>query len=154
MKAKFLVLGLMVALAAFLPAVTARAQGDAPYRISDKELRDLLKRTKDDSDRFRKSPGNALDDSYLNGTRREDSLNAYVKAFYKETDRLLDRFDHHKSVAADVQSVLDRAARIDRFMRNHPELHDRSQRDWDRVRADLDELAKAYNVTYDWNAVP
>jgi hypothetical protein len=151
MKTLALTIGLFAALFTFA-GTKAQAQ-DMPYRISDKEVKDLLARMKTDADRFRRSLRTALNDSHFNGTRREDQINDFVKAFDKETDRLKDRFNHHKSVAADVQSVLDRAVRIDRFMKNHPELSDGSHRDWAAVRNDLDELARAYNVTYDWNVV-
>jgi hypothetical protein len=74
-----------------------------------------------------------------------------MKEFEKETKHLRDRFDHHKSVAADVQAVLDRAARIDQFARRYP-LSERAQREWAALKTDLDELATAYNVSWRWNA--
>jgi len=52
--------------------------------------------------------------------RREEDINDYVKEFSKQTSRLHDNFDHHKSTAPDVETVLDRAARIDVFMSRHP----------------------------------
>ena len=120
-----------------------------PYRLSDKEVERILHRIEDQSGKFRDSLDTALDRSSLNGTDREDDINAYVKAFDQEVKRLHDRFDEHKSVAADVQAVLDRAARIDDFMHRRG-LTGKSQREWAALRANLDELAQAYDVGWRW----
>jgi hypothetical protein len=126
----------------------AQSQG-IPYRMSDKDVERLMRRIKKDTDRFRKSLDAALDRSHFNGTSREDDINAFVKDFDHETGRLHDRFKDHKSVSADVETVLDRASRINRFMLRH-ELSPKAQRDWSAVRTDLDQLAQAYNVTWNW----
>jgi hypothetical protein len=125
-------------------------QAQVPYRVSDREVEQLLKRIRNGSDRFRKSLDSALDRSRLDGTNREDDINAFVKDFDKETDRLYDRFKDHKSVSGDVETVLDRAVRIDRFMRRQQFRNDKAQRNWEAVRADLDQLAQDYSVTWDW----
>src|SRR5262249_23150449 len=80
---------------------------------------------------------------------REDEINAYVKDFAENTKRLDDRFDHHKSTTEDVDSVLDRAARIDGFMSRYS-LTARAQEDWSTLRADLAQLADAYNISWRW----
>ena len=122
-----------------------------PYRITDKEVEELIHRIERQSDTFRHSLDSALDHSRLNNTRREDDINAFVKEFYKETKRLHDNFDHHKSTANDVRTVLDRAAQIDQFMRRNRLRNDReAQRDWAQLRVLLDELAGVYNVRWGW----
>jgi hypothetical protein len=63
--------------------------------------------------------------------------------------RLHDRFDERKSVAADVQAVLDRGARIDGFMRRRG-LTEKAQNEWSALRANLDQLAEAYSVAWRW----
>ena len=122
---------------------------ELPYRVSDKEVEDVIHRLESQSDTFRKSLDSALDKSRFNGTRREDDINAFVKDFYKETKTLHDHFDSHKSTAGDVQAVLDRAAQIDQFMRRN-RLKKDAQKDWTVLRAYLDELAQVYSVTWRW----
>jgi hypothetical protein len=121
-----------------------------PYRLSDKEVGRIIKQIEDQTKTFRKSLDSALDHSRVNGSRREDDINSFVKGFEEETKRLHDRFDHHKSVAADVQAVLDRAASIDGFMARQ-RLRERAENDWFALRSSLDELAQAYNVAWRWN---
>ena len=122
---------------------------DLPYRLSDKEVERLVGQIKKDTDRFRKSANSAIHKVHLDRGDRDGDIKDFIKDFDKETDRLHDRFKDHKSVSADVQSVLDRAAAIDRFMARY-DLREKAQRDWSAVRSDLDQLAQAYNVTWNW----
>jgi hypothetical protein len=124
---------------------------DAPYHISDREVEEIIHRIERQSDEFRKSLDRALDKSRLDGTKREDDINSFVKEFYKETKLLHDHFDSHKSTASDVQTVLDRAAQIDQFMRRNRLRNDQdARRDWATLRGYLDELARIYSVNWRW----
>lgn len=133
----------------FLAGFANIAQAQRPYRLSEGDLKQLMSRLEQHSDQFRKSLDSSLDRSRLDGSRAEDRINDFVKAFEEATDRLKDRFDDNQSASATVQEVLDRAARIDRFMVNH-RLSGRVSEDWMRVRADLDELATTYSVAWNW----
>jgi predicted glycoside hydrolase/deacetylase ChbG (UPF0249 family) len=124
---------------------------ELPYRVSDKQVEELIHRIEAQSDIYRKSLDTALDHSRLDGTRQEDDINAFVKEFTKETRQLHDHFDSHKSTASDVQTVLNRAAQIDQFMRRNRLQRDReAQRDWLQLRSYLDELARLYSVNWRW----
>ena len=136
----------------FLAGFATIAQAQRPYRLSEGDLKQLINRLEQHSDQFRKSLDSSLDRSSLDGSRAEDRINDFVKAFEEATDRLKDRFDDNQSASATVQEVLDRAARIDRFMVNH-HLSGRVNEDWMRVRADLDELASTYSVAWNWPGV-
>lgn len=123
--------------------------GTLPYRLTDREVEQILDRIERQSERFQSSLDSSLDRSRLDGTRREDDINAFIKDFNDEVKRLHDRFSDHKSVAADVQSVLDRANRIDEFMSRN-RVDGRAREDWSRLRANLDELSQAYSVDWRW----
>src|SRR5258707_3506538 len=143
---------LSVAISLVSAALAAQAAGQVvgqTYRISDREVTRLLDRIKNKTGGFRQSLKSALNKSRLDRTRREEDINAYVKAFEEDTKRLDDHFDHHKSTVADVDSVLQRAARIDKFMTLRP-LEGRVQGDWATLRADLELLANAYNISWQW----
>ncbi len=137
---------------AFASSVMGQVLGQ-PYRIGDKEVEKIIRRIEQQSDKFRGSLDAALDKSRFNGTVREDDINAFVKDFYRETKHLRDQFDHHKSTAPDVESVLERATRIDGFMSRYP-LSPRAQNDWATLKTNLDELAVAYNVSWRWGVYP
>jgi len=138
--------------AAFTSVVLGQVSGQ-PYRVDDREVDQILKRIEKGSDRFRSSLDSALDKSRLNGTSQEDEINAYVKDFYETTKNLRHRFDEHKSTSPDVEAVLERAGRIDGFMRRYP-LNGRAQEDWAVLKSNLEQLANVYNVSWRWGSFP
>ena len=148
MRNKWILIGInvLIVLASF--SVVASAQ-DAPYRLSDKEVKKLMAQLKKDTGRFRKSLDSSLDRSRLNGTNREDDINTIVKNYEDATERLYSRFKDDKSVGTDVEAVLDGAAELDRFMTRRL-ASERAERDWAAVREDLRRLADAYNVSWRW----
>jgi hypothetical protein len=141
-------LALAVALVS-LGLVSAQAQTRA-YRISDREVDNLIRRVEQSSDRFRGSFADALDRSRWNGTSTEDQLNSYIQNFEQATDQLRDRFNNRRSVGADVENVLRQAGFINEFMMRE-RLAARAENDWVVVRNDLNALARAYNVVWRWD---
>lgn len=121
-----------------------------PYRVTDREVEQILRRVESQADKFRSALDAGLDKSRLDGTRREDDINAFVKDFYSQVKALRDHFDDHKSTNADVQSVLDRASRIDEFMRRTRLKKKNPEKEWAQLKVNLDELARVYNVSWRW----
>jgi hypothetical protein len=148
MRNKGMLIGISILMLLASFSVVARAQ-DAPYRLSDKEVKKLMAQLKKDTGKFRKSLDSSLDRSRLNGSSREDDINHFLKNYEDATERLYSRFKDNKSVGADVEAVLDGAAEIDRFMTRRL-ASERAERDWDAVRQDLRQLAEAYNVSWRW----
>src|SRR6266853_6319140 len=149
MRTKLSLFACTFAMLLMLSASGAAQVASQPYRVSDREVSRLLDRIKSKTNTFRDSLKKALNHSRLDRTQREENINEYVKAFDEDTKRLDDHFDHHKSTVADVDSVLQRAARIDTFMTLRP-LNGRVQGDWAALRADLELLANAYNISWQW----
>ncbi|HEX8559181.1 MAG TPA: YMGG-like glycine zipper-containing protein [Pyrinomonadaceae bacterium] len=127
------------------------AQTGAAYRINDRQLDALLRRIENGADRFRASMGTALDRSRYDGTRAEDNINQFMRDFETATDQLRSRFNSRSSVAADVENVLRQATYIDDFMTRQT-LAVRVENDWTTLRGDLNQLATAYNVAWNWDA--
>jgi hypothetical protein len=141
----------MLALSIMSLGITAQAQRRA-YRMTDQQVGELIRRVETSADRFRATLDNSLDRSRYDGTRAEDNINAFVQNFETTTDQLRERFNRRASVAADVESVLRQAASIDTFIRNNNNtVPRRAQSDWALVRTDLDALARAYGVTWNWS---
>jgi hypothetical protein len=119
-------------------------------RVNDEQVKQLLTRTKKNADQFRRSLDQALDRSRIDGSREEDNINQFVIDFVEATDHLSDHFDRRQVVTHDVEDVLRRGVSIDSFMQRH-QLVIQAENDWLTVRGDLDELARAYNVVWNWN---
>jgi hypothetical protein len=122
----------------------------AQFRVNDDQVKQALVRIEKGADNFRKSLDDALDRSRFDGTNREDNINEFVRSFEVATDNLRKNFDDGRPASSDAAEVLERAARVDRFMRRHA-LTPRAQSDWTYVRESLDQLALAYNVTWNWD---
>jgi hypothetical protein len=143
-------LALVLALTSIGLTTSAQAQNRA-YRMTDRQIDELIRRVETSTDRFRASAANALDRSRYNGTASEDEVNRFIQSFEQATDQLRERFNRRASVSADVENVLTQANSINEFvLRNR--LGGRVQSDWTLVRTDLDALARAYNVSWRWDA--
>ncbi len=76
-----------------------------------------------------------------------EDINVLVRDFNDSVRRLRDRFDRRQATSADVQAVLDLAASIDDFVRRN-QLDARSLNYWSSMRVDLNQLARAYNLSW------
>lgn len=109
----------------------------------------LLNSLEQNADRFTKSVDAALDRSRLDDSNLEDQFNALVDEFELATDRLENRMDYDQVIASDVREVLRRGLQLDMFMKAH-KLTPAAQSDWNRVKGNLDELARAYSIAWVW----
>jgi hypothetical protein len=123
---------------------------DVPSRLSDQQIGQLLTRTQKSADRFRHSLDRAVDRSRIDGSREDNNIKQFVEDFAETTSRLSDHFDRRQVVTNDIEDVLRRSVSIDNFMQRH-QLAAQTENDWLAVRRDLDELAHAYNVTWNWS---
>ena len=143
---------LMTALIVALAGVAITAQAQRPYR-NDRAVRQILTRLDNRTNQFRNSMDAALDRSRIDGTRREDNINQFITDFDNAVERLSERVNNRTETTADVQEVLTIATRIDRFMQRN-RLNANAQNDWLALRSDVNQLASAYNITWDWNTQP
>ncbi len=127
--------------------VLAQAQPQRAYRGTYQSVRELILRIENRSDAFR----NAVQSWTNNNANETYATNEDVNLFARDYDaalrRLADRFARRQSTALDAQEVLNRADRIDTFLRQHS-LDIRTQNLWSSMRVDLSQLARAYNVTW------
>ena len=130
---------------------TLQAQTVA-YRVSDRQVETLLTRIENRTDTFKNQVDRSLDNSNIDGTRQEDSINSLVGNFENATNRLKDNFSSRRSSGTDVEEVLRRAAFINSFMRNN-RMSSASQSTWTQIRTDLNTLAGYYRVSANWTIV-
>jgi DNA-binding TFAR19-related protein (PDSD5 family) len=119
-------------------------------RVDDKQVVQLLKRIEKEADQFRKSLDEALDRSAIDGSKADDNINQFVTEFEETTEHLSDHFGRNQVVANDIEDVLQRAVSIDGFMQRH-RLQEQAENDWVRLRRNLDDLAHAYQVAWNWS---
>lgn len=120
-------------------AVNARGE----YRWTrgdDQRLRNVAQRLEVDTDAFRKHLDAGLDRGRLDGTRREDDINAAAESLENAADRLAKHDGNSQATRRAVHDVFDAAAPIDAMIRSGG-VGERARRDWRRVNADLNVLA-------------
>jgi hypothetical protein len=139
----------IILLALSIIGVSVQAQR-RPNRVSDRQVSGILQRLERSSSRFRGTLDTALDRSRFDGTRAEDDLNSMARDFDNATSQLKDRFGQRRAVAADIDNVLQRAAPINDFM-NRNGINAQTRNAWTSVRTDLNALANAYSVSWQWN---
>ena len=123
-------------------------------RISDyerRQLRDLARRISDRSHDLQRDIDRALDNSRVNGTRREDNINEEARDFRNAADRFRnvagDSNDLYRS-SDEARELLNQASRISRVL-NRVRLDGRRGGDWNQIRSDLRTVANIYNLRFD-----
>lgn len=101
------------------------------------------------TDRLTKTVDAALDRSRLDDSDLEDQFNALVDELELAADRLEDRMDDDFVIASDVREVLRRGLRLDMFMKHHA-LTPAAQTNWNQVKSNLEQLARAYSINWVW----
>ncbi|MGI9107112.1 MAG: YMGG-like glycine zipper-containing protein [Pyrinomonadaceae bacterium] len=118
-------------------------------RNSNYQTQQLLARLETNAERFRVSLSQSLDQGRLDGTRREENINEVLDDFNHVVDHVRERYDQRQLVAADVDALVMRASRLDRFVTNQGNrLNTRVRSDWTTLKTDLDQLASMYNVAW------
>lgn len=142
---------LLLAIITIISILGINSSANAQHcRLNNRDLGYLIDRIETGADRYRRSLDYALDRSNLDGSRREDNINQFVRDFERATDRLRNNARSNRASAYDVEEVLGRAVRINNFMYRH-RLDSRAQNDWANLRRDLDQLARAYTIAWRWD---
>jgi hypothetical protein len=114
-------------------------------------LRDVAERVKDRSKSLERSVDRFLDNSRVNGTRREDRINDEVKEFRKAAERFRSRVGDGRDLnrSRDEAQTLIRTADRSERMFSRLRVDSRTYADWREIKQDLRIIANAYNFSYD-----
>jgi hypothetical protein len=123
------------------------AQAQRTYGTNDRQAGYILRRVETDANNFSTSLNDAL--SRRRNSDNADQLNGYMQNFRNALSALRDRYDRRVAVAADVQNLLQQAAFLNDFM-TRSRVSTTANNNWATLRSDLDALARAYNVSWDW----
>jgi hypothetical protein len=140
----------LISIFALIVATAIATSAQNPYRVADRQVRDIIDRVQNETITFRADAQRDIDRSFWNGTNREDSMSRLLDNFTSATTLLNTNFAGRRSSANDVQAVLNRANSIDRLMSTNT-FTSRVQTEWSSIRSDLDTLASYYSVAWNWN---
>lgn len=147
----FRLFGYLAVVAAFLMladisnAQTRRTRGRAYTKA---QVSNIIARLEERLDKFTKAFDEALDDSNLNNTRREELMTAQARALENATDELRREFDRRDTWAEnkdEVRRCLDIATDVNRMMRAR-NWGAPSETTWRAILYDLNTLARIYRL--------
>ena len=134
-----------------LTASWGTGSGSNDYNLSDVQMRQLVQRlntsTTTFSRNFRMELNRVTDRNSADETRRQ------LSEFETALVQLRNRVNSRQSTASDVRNVLDPASYLNNYIANR-QLSYQTENNWNSLRRDLDRLASAYNVAWNWSNVP
>jgi len=114
------------------------------YRGNSLALRQLMLRIANHTDAFR----NSLNARARTNTARVETLENLTQDLDTAVVELRQRIDRRTATASDAQEVLNRAALIDRALTGRGFRNVGVTRSWSNLRADLNQLATIYNLSW------
>lgn len=124
---------------------------DSGYNLTDTQMRQLVQRlntlTTTFSRNLRRDLNRASNRNTADETRRQ------LSEFETAVVQMRNRVNSRQSTASDVRNVLDPASYLNNYVANR-QLSNQTENNWNNLRSELDRLASAYNVAWNWSNVP
>src|SRR5215213_1295950 len=127
--------------------------GNNNYSLSDFQMRQLIDRLNTRSATFSRNLRQDLTRSSYNDRSSADEVRRQLSDFETALVQLRNRVNSRQSSSADARTVLERAAFLNTFITDR-QLSYQTENNWSSVRTDLDQLAGAYNIAWNWSNVP
>jgi hypothetical protein len=121
-----------------------------PNRNNTRQVGNMLQRLERSASRFRNSLNLALVQGSVDQMRPQNDVSTFESGFDLAIKQFRDQFTRRLAVAADVESILQNASPINSFITQNT-LNPQVKNDWTSVRTDLNTLANAYGVSWQWN---
>ncbi|MEP6570427.1 MAG: YMGG-like glycine zipper-containing protein [Acidobacteriota bacterium] len=135
--------GVLLSVLMLSAGVTLTQAQRHPSRANTRAVGQLILRIQNHTDVFRNN-WNAQNIRI----ERSDNVSSLLQDFDNEVLQLRQRFDQRQVSAADAQEVLYRGAALNRVMTGRNIRNVAIARSWTNLRADLNQLAAAYNLTW------
>src|SRR6185503_9835922 len=141
-------MSVLILFALAIIGVSAQAQQQSS-RSTDRQVTGILQRLERSANRFRSNLNLALINGRIDQTRPQNDINSFEPAFSTAMDQFRDKFTHRQAGASDVQTILQKGSLVHGFMTRN-RLNSQVQNDWTAVRTDLNSLASAYGIGWQW----
>jgi hypothetical protein len=151
-------------LALCLPALAAAQGGygypdygrdnrNGNYRYDERYLKDSINRLDRLAKDFERDLDRSLDHSRVDGTQREDRINAQGHDFRRAVSSLKSNFGNGRDLGRsrdEAERVLDEARQFDRIGRMRG-IDNRVASDWSQIQRELNTISDAYGLGYGYN---
>jgi len=124
--------------------------GDNNYNLNDFQMRQLVDRINVRSATFSRNLRNDLNRGTYNDRNSADEARRQLSDFETALTQLRNRVNSRQSSSSDARNVLDRAAFLNNYITNR-QLSSQTENNWSSLRTDLDQLASAFNIAWNWS---
>jgi YMGG-like Gly-zipper len=123
------------------------------YNLSDYQMRQLVDRLNVRSATFSRNLRNDLNRSGYNDRNSLDEVRRQLSDYETALTQLRNRVNSRQSSSSDARNVLDRAAFLNNYLTNR-QLSNQTANSWNALRPDLEQLASAFNIAWNWSNYP
>lgn len=127
--------------------------GNNDYNLSDFQMRQLIDRLNTRSASFSRYLRQDLNRANLSDRYAADEVRRQLSDYETALVQLRNRVNSRQVTSSDVRNVLERAALLDRFIADR-NLSNQTENNWIALRPDLEQLAGAFNIAWNWSNVP
>ena len=126
---------------------------DNNYNLSDFQMRQLVDRLNVRSTTFSRNLRIDLNRASYNDRYSLDEVRRQLSDFETALTQLRNRVNSRQSSSSDARNVLERAAFLNDYLTNR-QLSIQTENSWNILRPDLDQLASAFSIAWNWSTYP
>jgi hypothetical protein len=123
------------------------------YSLTDPQMRQLATRIDTRTATFARNFRQELSRQNANDRYSRDEALRHLSEFETAAAQLRNRLNSRQSNSADARNVLDHAAFLNSYLADN-QLGYQTENTWNLLKQDLDQLASAYNIAWNWSTVP
>jgi uncharacterized protein YcfJ len=132
-------------------AGTGTGGGYNDYNLSDLQMRQLVQRLSTRSTTFSRTL--RMDLNRYNAGGSVEDVRSHLSQYETSLVQLRNRVNSRQSSSSDVREVLEHAAYLNTYVADR-QLSYQTENNWSILRTDLDRLASAYNIAWNWQNIP
>ena len=126
---------------------------ESDYNLSDAQMRQLVNRINTRTTTFSRALRMDLNRRSVADRNAADEIRGHMSEFEMALIQLRNRVNSRQSTSSDVRALLDHAVFLNNFVTDR-RLSNRTENSWNTLRPDLDRLASAFNVAWNWTNQP
>lgn len=132
---------------------TGVGTGNDGYNLSDLQMRQLIDRLNVRSATFSRNLRQDLNRGRFSDRQSLDEVRRQLTDFETALVQIRNRVNSRQVTSSDARNLLERAAYLDRFIADR-NLSYQTENNWSAMRTDLERLAGAFNIAWNWSNVP
>ncbi|HEX5875387.1 MAG TPA: hypothetical protein VFY60_12130, partial [Pyrinomonadaceae bacterium] len=127
--------------------------GTDDYNLSDAQMRQLIDRLNVRSAAFSRNLRQDLNRRNYDDRSSADEVRRELSEFETALVQLRNRVNSRRSTSSQARELLEHAAFLNSYIASR-QLSYQTENNWTTLRQDLDRLASAFNIAWNWSNVP